>query len=199
MWVNIIHQTDSSYVIRVIYRHLSQILINAFVEVLSNCLTDFTKHNIKYFILGDLNINASPINRSPDAMHFKNTLISCGTFPIINKPTRFTDLTATIIEHIRTNVTNHEILPGVIEISEVSDHHPVFCLLHNITLSRKTNNFIGYYREKSKFNSDAFSYDLYSVLDSYFMNLPEITNKNFDKIFNEFTRIVLQLSTSMLI
>ena len=85
--------------------HLSQILItgNAFVEDLSNCLTDFDKHNINYFILGDLNINASPINKSPDVMHFINTLISCGTFPIITKPTRVTDLTVTIIDHIITN------------------------------------------------------------------------------------------------
>ena len=93
-------------------------------------------------------------------MHFINTLISCGTFPIITKPTRFTDLTAMIIQHIITNVTNHEIHPGVIEISEVSDHYPVFCLVHNITLSRKTNNFIGYYRDKSKF-SHKYSTNLY--------------------------------------
>ena len=30
-------------------------------------------------------------------------------------------------------------LSEVIEISEVSDHYPVFCLVHNITFSRKTN------------------------------------------------------------
>ena len=30
-------------------------------------------------------------------------------------------------------------LSEVIEISEVSDHYPVFCLVHNLTFSRKTN------------------------------------------------------------
>ena len=63
--------------------------------------------------------------------------------------------------------------------------------MQNITLPRKNNNFIGYYRDKSKLDSDAFNYDLFNALDSYFMNLPEITNNNFDEIFNEFTRIVL--------
>ena len=125
------------------------------------------------------------------AMHFINTVISCGTFPIITIPTRVTYSTATIIDHIITNVTNHEILPGVIETSEVSDHYPIFCQVQNITLPRKNNNFIGYYRDKSKFDSDAFNYDLFNALDSYFINLPEITNNNFDEIFNEFTRIVL--------
>ena len=37
LWVNIIDQTDTSYVIGVIYRHPSQILINAFIEHLANC------------------------------------------------------------------------------------------------------------------------------------------------------------------
>ena len=137
LWVNIIDQFDTSFVIGVIYRHPSQILINAFIEDLSNCLTDYNKHSINYFTLGDLNINTSTINRSLDAMHFINTLLSCGAFPIITKPTRVTDTTATIIDHIITNVTNHKILPGVIETSEVSDHYPVFCQVQNITLPKK--------------------------------------------------------------
>ena len=76
-----------------------------------------------------------------------------------------------VIDHILTNVTNHKILPGVIETYEVNDDYPVFCQVQNITLPKKNNNFIGYYREKSKFNSDAFNYDLFNALNSYFMNL----------------------------
>ena len=68
-------------------------------------------------------------------MHFINTLISCGNFPIITKPTKITDSTATIIDHMITNVTNHAIFPGVVKTSEVSDHYPVFCQVHNIKLS----------------------------------------------------------------
>ena len=70
-------------------------------------------------------------------MHFINTLTSCGTFPIITKPTRVTDSTATIIDHITTNVTNYEILTGVIETSEVNDHYHNYGQVHNITLSKK--------------------------------------------------------------
>ena len=137
LWVNIIDQSETSFVIEVIYRHTPQILIIDFIEDLSNCLTDYNKHNINYFILGDLNINTSPINRSLDALDFINTLLSCGAFPIITKPTRVTDTTDTIIDHIITNVRNHKILPGVIETSEVSDHYPLFCQVQNITLPKK--------------------------------------------------------------
>ena len=193
LWFNSIDQSDTSFVIGVIYHHPSQILINTFIEDLSNCLTDYNKHSINYFILGDLNINTSPINRSLDAMHFINALLTCGAYPIIIKPTAVTDTTAKITNHLITNVTNHKILPGVIETSEVSDHYPVFCQVQNIMLPKKNNNFIGYYRGKSKFDSDAFNYDLFNVLNSYFMNLLNTTNNNFDVIFNEFTRIVLQI------
>ena len=127
-------------------------------------------------------------------MHFINALLSCGAFPFITKPTRVTDTTATIIDHIITNVTNHKILPGVIETSEVSDQYPIFCQVQNITLPKKNNNFIGYYRDKSKFYSDAFNYDLFNALNFYFVNLPNTTNNNFDVVFNGFTRIVLQIT-----
>ena len=73
------------------------------------------------------------------------------------------------------------------------DHYPVFCQVQNITFPRKNNTFIGYYRDKSKLDSDAFNDDLFNALNSYFMNLPKITNNNFDVIFNEFTRIILQI------
>ena len=108
-------------------------------------------------------------------MHFMYTLISCGTFPIITKLTKVTYSTAIIIDHITTNVTNYEILPGVIETSEVSDHYHDYGQVHNITFSRKNNNFIGYYRDKSKFDSDTFNYDLFSALGSYFC---EFTQNN---------------------
>ena len=51
VWVNITDQSDTSFVIGVIYRHPSQILINAFIKDLSNCLTDYNKHNMNYSIL----------------------------------------------------------------------------------------------------------------------------------------------------
>ena len=69
--------------------------------------------------------------------------------------------------------------PGLKKLLKLVFTIPYFFQVHNITLSRKSNNFNGYYSDKSKLDSDAFDYDLYSALDSYFMNLPEITNNNF--------------------
>ena len=135
--LSIINQADSFYVIQVIYCYPSQVLINAFFENQSNCLTDYNKHNKNYFILGYLDINTFTIYRSPDAMHFINMLISCRTFAIITKLIRITDLTAMLIDPIITNVTNYKIYLRVIETSEVSDNYLVFCQLRNIMFSKK--------------------------------------------------------------
>ena len=97
----------------------------------------------------DLNINNCANNKSPDAMHFLNTLISCRSFLTITKPTRVTDSTATIIDLTITNVTTDEILQGVIETFKVSDHYTVFCQVYNIIPfpPKKNDNFIDYYRD----------------------------------------------------
>ena len=78
--------------------------------------------------------------------------------------------------------------PGLLKLLTL-----LIIILYFVKRSLEKKNFIGYYRDKSKFDSDAFNYDLYSALDSYFMNLPEISNNNFDEIFNKFTCIILQI------
>jgi len=54
--------------------------------------------------------------------------VSCPQhFSIITKPTRVTDSSSTIIDHILTNNAIHTIIPGVIR-TDLSDHYSTFCL-----------------------------------------------------------------------
>ena len=46
-------------------------------------------------------------------------------FPVINKPTRFSDSSATVIDHIWTNLHSHQIKLGAI-LDPLSDHLPVY-------------------------------------------------------------------------
>ena len=46
--------------------------------------------------------------------------------PIINKPTRVTNKTATAIDHILTNSYTETIYKTVISKCDVSDHFPIF-------------------------------------------------------------------------
>ena len=48
--------------------------------------------------------------------------------PIITKPTRLTDYTKTLIDHIYTNACSDEISSGIL-LFDISDHLTVFCII----------------------------------------------------------------------
>ena len=54
-------------------------------------------------------------------MLFANNIL-----PVITKPTRVTDHTATLIDHIYTNSVQN-LTAGILTI-EVTDHLPIFCI-----------------------------------------------------------------------
>ena len=62
-------------------------------------------------------------------------LISNGYYPLINVPTRVTDNSSTIIDHIITNDHIHNISSGVIK-TDLTDHFPIFCTISNVTLKK---------------------------------------------------------------
>jgi len=76
-------------------------------------------------------------------------LTSYSDFPIITKPTRITDTTANVIDHIITNDTNHLVLPGIMQTDTISDHYTIFWCINNMQLPKKPNEHpINYYRDK---------------------------------------------------
>ena len=136
-----------SYTVGVIYRHPSSSDVEAFIEDLSICLKELNYSNSNFYILGDLNINTSTIERTPVAKRFLNMLLSCGVLPLITKPTRGSDSSATI-DHILTNDYEHSIIPGIVETNEISDHYPILCQA-NLTLTRKNaDSTVTFYRDK---------------------------------------------------
>ena len=86
-------------------------------------------------------------------------LLSLGFMPIITKPTRITDHTATLIDHIYTNTPEKLIKSGIC-LADISDHLPVFCTMAN-TLS--TSNKPIFFRHFMHFNEHAFCQDLHAV------------------------------------
>ena len=48
--------------------------------------------------------------------------------PIITKPTRLTDYTKTLIDHIDTNAYSDQISSGIL-LYDISDHLPVSCII----------------------------------------------------------------------
>ena len=85
-------------------------------------------------------------------------LYSHNLLPVITKPTRITNHTGTLIDHIYTNSVNR-LISGVIPV-EVSDHLPIFC---TVETSLKKHNDQFYRRDYSKFNPEAYLQDISAV------------------------------------
>ena len=141
LWVSVSDNNQApSCIVGIIYRHPTTSDVDVFIEKLSTYLTKFSNNNSTFYILGDLNINSSSINRSPSAKRFLNMLLSCGAFPLITKPTRITYNLATIIDHIITNDYKHCIIPGVVITTTLSYVKLTrYSLLENLSLD---NSFI---------------------------------------------------------
>jgi hypothetical protein len=81
--------------------------------------------------MGDFNLNLLNVNLDKKSTEFFNTLQSYLYMPLINKPTRITNTSSSIIDNIFTNnVTSEDNVEtsGVL-YSDISDHFPIFHIL----------------------------------------------------------------------
>ena len=94
-----------------------------FIEKLDETIRHVKKNNC--VITGDFNLNLLNISVHEPTEKYYNMLLSNSFKPIITKPTRITDKSQTIIDHIWTNDLRTDISPkGYIYITDISDHMP---------------------------------------------------------------------------
>ena len=67
-------------------------------------------------------------------------LYSSNLLPVITKPTRITSHTATLIDHIYTNASTDQIIPGIVT-TDISDHLPTFCFIKRQIAGLKPKRF----------------------------------------------------------
>ena len=118
--------------------------------------------NYSVILLGDLNIDVS--NNSKHVKDYKNLLLSLGVKNTINLPTRISDTTETVIDHMITNQNLDKIESGIL-LKEVSDHLPIYCLA-KLNAKRSARNEQLYIRKFPLSKKQAFISALQSKLDS---------------------------------
>ena len=128
-----VNNANSNIIIGVIYR-----MPNACVEVFADRLTDIMnvieKEHKLCHIMGDLNIDflKSDDHKSTGALF--DVLYSYNVSPLITKPTRVPEKTATLIDHIWTN--NFDVdtnrIQGIL-CTSTTDHYAIFHIAGNIS------------------------------------------------------------------
>lgn len=126
------------------------------IQVIENFLADFSVSCEYFFCLGDLNINILHKN-TPENIFLENLTKAFNLIQLINKPTRITLNTSSLIDLIFTNNDDITFKSDVIDLPQFSDHHLVYCAV-NIPLARNTPRYI-YRRDIKNINLNKFELD----------------------------------------
>ena len=102
--------------------------IQCFIDVVKDICDKLRNINKLCYLLGDYNINLLNVDTHTSTADFSDVMFSNGFIPLITRPTRVTQSTATLIDNIFTNqlveVCNAS-LQGIL-LTDISDHYPVF-------------------------------------------------------------------------
>ena len=136
LWIEIKTTKNSkNIVVGIIYRHPTHSFTD-FSNKLTDTILKIDNQKLHYYILGDININILKQNTCKATKDYIDNLHSLNSMCIINKPTRITSSTATLIDHIYTNHFSNQDKSGII-IFDISDHLPIYCII-NITKQKKS-------------------------------------------------------------
>ena len=118
---------DRNIVVGCIYRPPSS-SISEFNDSMKSVLCLLSKEDKHVYLTGDFNINLLDADTHIPSSEFIELLFSYSFLPSINKPTRITSSSATIIDNIFFNNLHSKSITAGILATDVSDHCPVFCL-----------------------------------------------------------------------
>ena len=159
---------DKNIIIGVIYRP-PDTDIKTFNYEMSEILSNIKIENKLTYLLGDFNVNLLNIDKHKDSQDFVDYMYSHSMFPCINKPTRVTAKTATLIDNIFTSdIGNDHALSGIL-YSDITDHFPVFYIDYGCETSCQHRPIMR--RNFSQQNCEHFSatlqnYDWISIMNA---------------------------------
>ena len=80
-------------------------------------------------LMGDYNINLIQYENHPQTLRYLDTLLTNNFMPHITLPSRITNTSSTLIDHIHSNSKQGSFISGII-YSCISDHMPIFNIGH---------------------------------------------------------------------
>ena len=182
LWANVTIN-DRTDVIGVIYRHPRQ-NYSSFQDAFCDKLNFLNSRKSTYYVCGDFNINTIRSSTKNAIKFFTDSVHACSSVNLIDHPTRITDRSATLLDHIYTNDMKRDLLPGII-LQDISDHLPIFMQIVN-TQSSKSDT-IRKIRDMRHLNKEVFNFDLETKLENPASSIFDISDEN--DFFNKFNRI----------
>ena len=112
--------------------------IRNFCDYLSNILESLNPLNQSCYLMGDFNIDLLKHSTHSPTSEFLDLMFSNSFIPLINKPTRITPKSATLIDNVFANKyeNEHEYVTGILT-TDISDHYPIFHISLNQNRPKK--------------------------------------------------------------
>ena len=156
--------------------------MDIFSVTLYEILDTINRENKNGIIMGDFNIDLLKFGSHSKTSEYLDNILSHGFIPIISKPTRVTNTSATLIDHIYTNNPSTSTNSGII-ITDVADHFGTFYSESDTKRTSKTNKC-----KKTRFYTANNLLNFKKLLDDAdFSHILQINCPN--ESFNEFTAI----------
>ena len=132
VWIKV-SKCGKNFVVGGMYRHPNGD-VKEFRDAMEKTFDMVRKEKKTVIIAGDLNINLINYYRNDDIQHYLNTVLTSDFLPVILMPTRITDNTATLIDHIYlhqpANGNSFKIVAGNL-YADITDHLPNFIFLND--------------------------------------------------------------------
>ena len=144
--------------------------------------------------MGDFNINLLRYDQHNKTTEFVDDMISHGLLPLITQPTRITHQSATLIDHIFTNMLNNTYTSGIM-ITDLADHFGIFTIIEDIQMNKNPKTIQA--RSFKETNITIFKEMLASTDFSNIMEIhsPNEAYKEFIKLYQTKFEIAFPLKT----
>ena len=175
-----------------VYRSPSSPNTHNFNSIIENTLNKLGRHKTKQILIaGDFNIDLIKYETDENSRDIIDITSNHGFSQVISRPTRITDHSATLIDHIYTNKVN-KVLSSCVVTLDVSDHLGTFIKVSldnsfdraTRPINRRTDSEVCEYRLFNEANNDKFK----ELLDNEpWDELNELDNA--DNKYNKFVEI----------
>ena len=164
-----------------------------FLEKLDTLAQKLTRHKNKNICLvGDTNINLLDYGKNDAVTRYVDSLAQFGFAPVISRPTRITDHSATVIDHIFVN-NCHAVTKSGVTTESISDHLATFVTIIidqrrlNCKLSQE-DPIEAAVRVINEENLKCFEEEI-SATDWNFINAHETADEKFNAFENKYSEI----------
>ena len=143
---------------------------------------------MEFYLVDDFNINLLQSHSNRIVKTYADNLLGYSVKCCINKPTRISVSTKSLLDHIYTNDFNRSLFSGI-ALCDISDHLPTFIFIKDIKyIKKKSEEF--YIRDMKNFSEELFCQDLYKQLGDLQVTKFRSPHDQFEEFVKLFTNIV---------